>query len=77
MSTEEVLDDILDAGQIGTVLAIRILMGRESARRVIKTMIVEGRTTLTEEEERELNEESEAIRARRDDAIARAKAEGR
>lgn len=77
MSTEEILDDILDAGQVSTVLAIRILMGREAARRVIKTMIVDGRTTLTEEEERELNEESEAIRARRDEAIARARAEGR
>jgi len=73
----DTLDNILDAGQITTVMAIRILMARESARRVIKTMIVEGRTTLTEEEERELNEESEAIRARRDEAIARAKADGR
>lgn len=68
---------LLQLAQVGLVAAINALMANGQANQIIRNMVMNGRTKLTEDEERELNRESNDIHEAHLEAIRRAQAEGR
>jgi len=75
--SDRTVELILEIAQLGIAGLINGLMANQAVRDIVTRMVLDGRSSLTLEEEQALNDESNAIRQKRDEAIAKAKAEGR